>query len=143
MVPTIYSSRFQDKNNEWAKNSTKMAKTSISWKFVWKYLKIQIKFWKFNLIISLFHVWDFFQTWTLRSVARWVYLTLSYNKIEYRQMAPLHRVRVWNKFWDRIKLSKIQINIGLRFEINSNGFSRDRSFGHDSQFASFLANKKT
>ena len=41
-----------------------------------------------------------------------VYSTLSWDKLEYTHMAPL--------------------KLDLRFQINSNGFSRDRSFGHES-----------
>ena len=66
----------------------------------------------------------------------WVYSSLSRDKVEYTHIEPLCKVHVWNKFSDRIFLfrfkSNFQIsNIVLRFQINSNEFSRYRSFGHE------------
>ena len=56
-------------------------------------------------------------------------------------MSLLCRVHVWNEFFRMDKASfRFKLNfqfpkIGLRFQINSNGFSRDRSFGQESNFS--------
>ena len=105
-------------------------------------LKIEnlISIWKFFILSE-----NLFQSWILRSGAMCVYLNLSLscNKVEYMHIAPLCGVHVWNRIWDRMNFFQIQITftnfkLYLRFQINSNGFSRDRSFGHFWFFRSFL-----
>ena len=61
--------------------------------------------------------------------------TLLHDKLEYMHMALFCMVHVWLKFTDTIKKFRLRINfqifkLDLWFQINSNGFSRHRSFGH-------------
>ena len=62
-------------------------------------------------------------------------------------MAPLHMIHFWKKKLDRIKLFQIKIqfsNLKTRFEISkdSNGFSRDRSFGHQCALCQIYAESR-
>ena len=117
-----------------------MPKTYISWKSIWIYLKSQIKFWNLK-IENLIQMWksfipseNLFQIWILQSGAMCVYSSLLRDKFEYTHLAPLRWVQVWNRFSDGINLFRFRLNfqiskLNLRFQINSNGFTRHRSFG--------------
>ena len=75
----------------------------------------------------LFHLKIYFK----HGPGRVVPSTLSCEKLEYTYMAPLHGLYVLNKSSEGIKKMNFQIsNLDVRFQINSNGFSRHRSFGH-------------
>ena len=55
------------------------------------------------------------------------------------QVYHVSGVHVWNRFSDRTNFFRFKLNfkilkLYLRFQINSNGFSRDRSFGHSVYF---------
>ena len=89
-----------------------------------------IQIWKFSISSEIL-----FQTWTLRSDFMCMYSTSSHDKLEYMLMAPLRRVHVWKNFKKGYNFFRFKSNIqiqkrDLRFQINSNGFSRHRSFGH-------------
>ena len=102
-----------------------MPKTSISWKFIWIYLKSQIKFWnlKVNLDLKFFYpFWRFISNMELWSGAMFVDSTFSRDDLENTNMAPFFRVLVWNKFLGRIKLFQIEIifsNFKTQFEISN------------------------
>ena len=85
-----------------------MPKTSISWKYVWIYLKSQIQFKKMKFNLNLKKVCP-----VLKSISNMdlvesnaammcTYSTIPHNKLEYT-----HRVHVWNEFSDRIKRFQI------------------------------------
>ena len=110
----------------------------MSWTSFSIYLKSQNKFWNLKIlfkseknIISE----KLFQRRTSQSGSMWVYQTLSHDKLEYKHMAPLCRIHVWNKFSDRIILFQMYIkfsNFKTCFEISNKfkGSSRHRSFLH-------------
>ena len=92
--------------------------------FIWN-LKLSFEFWKSNLNLKiLYPVWYLFQTWTPQSGAMFVCT------------APPQRGYIWNNFSDieenffRFELNFQILKLDLRFQINSNEFSRQISFGH-------------
>ena len=96
---------------------------------------VEIPFEFFEIWIFFIQSENSFQTWTLWSCVMCVFSSLSRGKVEYVHITPLHGVHVWNRFSDRTNFFQIWIRFSnfklyLRFQINSNGFSRDRSFGH-------------
>ena len=51
---------------------------------------------------------NLFQTWTLQNGSMCMYSTFSRDKIEYKHMAPLRRIHIWNNFSDWNYLFKFQ-----------------------------------
>ena len=89
-----------------------------------------IQIWKYFILSE-----NLFQIWIPWSGAMCVYSTLSHEKVEYTHNEPLLRVHVWNQFSNGKFFFKFELHfqiskLDLGFQINSNGFSRDRSFQH-------------
>ena len=103
-----------------------MPKTSISWKSILIYLKSQIKFWNlksFILSSNLFQTsQNLFPIWTLHCGAMGVCSSLSCDKVILNEKKIGFRLN--------FKISKLD----SRFQINSNGFSKHRSFGHYTKY---------
>ena len=121
---------------------TLMPKTSISWKLVWIYLKSQIEFWKkVNLSLKLFYPFCKFIsnmepvkwcnvcgfnliTWWTRKKSTWQHSAASTFEIDFQTEQNFFRLKLY------FQISKLD----LRFQIGSNEFSSNRSFGHQCLF---------
>ena len=116
-----------------------MLKTSISWKSIWIYLKSQIKFWnlkiwlKSEIFLSCLKINFKHGAWgvvpcaciQVCHVVRLNTCTLHHSagsmfEIDFQT----------GQFFFIFQLNFKILKLYLRFQINSNGFSRDRSFGH-------------
>ena len=73
-----------------------------------------------------------------------MYSSVSCDKVEYTHMSPLHRSTFEKNHLDRTLFSDLNLHfqvskLNFRFQINSNEFSRDGSFGH--KCVTVLSNK--
>ena len=99
--------------------------------------KSSFEIWKFNRNLKFFLSF-LFQSWTLRSGAMRVYSSLSCGKFEWLNTCTLHHSAGFmfeiyfqtGQTFFRFRLNFKILKLYLRFQINSNRFSRDRSFGH-------------
>ena len=119
----------------------------MSWKSVWIYLKSQIKFW--NLKILFKSEWNscISNFYFKHKIVPWVCIQ-TYHVIDSNTHTWHHSdgfmfeidISRQYRFWDGIRKFQIWTKISnlktrdLRFQINSNRFSRHRSFGHQCLF---------
>ena len=116
-----------------------MSKTSMSWKSIWIYLKSQIEFW--NLKIE-------FKSENFLSLLKFYFKHGPRGVVQCACIQPYRMINLKTCGWHRSSGFMFEIyfqtgqtffrfrlnfqisKLDLGFQINSNGFSRDRSFGH-------------
>ena len=126
-----------------------MSKTSISWKSIWIYLKSQIEFWNLKIWFESFKVLSrqkiYFKYGSIRVVPTrtvhgpslkiflfqiWILQSGTYHDCK----GPSLKIFRWYYFLFRFILNFQISKLDLRFQINSNGFSRHRDSGHKSKY---------